>query len=100
MIYDTEDNPLSYFPLHLSSGETQTFTMRVECRTGYFLRSEAVAGLTVSARRVEDATWINIETDAIDLSPWAGTRQNFEIRLVADTVTEAARRNFKLTVSL
>lgn len=100
MIFDIEDNPLSAFPLSIYSGETKTATVRVECRIGYFLRSEDVSGLTVSARRVGDPAWTNIETTPIDLSAHAGTRQNFEIRLVADAVVIVERRNFKITVSL
>jgi hypothetical protein len=98
MIFDIEDNPIFAFPLAIIAGETQTFPIRVECRTNYFLRSEAVSGLSVSARRVGSADWIDIEAVAIDLSAWNGTRQNFEIRLAADLIAE--RKNFKITVSL
>lgn len=100
MIYDLDDNPLSAFPLTIFSGETKTLTIRVECRTGYFLRSENVVGLTVEARRTGAEAWTNIETTPLDLSSFNGTRQNYEIRLIADATAIIQRRNFKLTVSL
>lgn len=98
MIFDLDDNPIFAFPLSVIAGQTQILPIRIECRTNYFLRSEAVSGLSVSARKTGDADWIDIEAAAIDLSAWNGTRQNFEIRLVADLTT--GRKIFNIKVSL
>ena len=99
-IFDTANNPISSFSLSLNSAEVKTLTIRVECRTGRFLRCETVADIAVEARKVGDTTWINLETTPIDLSPFDATRQNFEIRLTAVSVIVLTRRNFKLTVGM
>lgn len=77
----------------------QTLTIRVECRTGFFLRCETVANIAVDARKVGDVPWINLETTPVDLSPYNATRQNFEIRLTAASVVVITRENFKLTIA-
>lgn len=98
MIYDTQDNPLTAASLSVTASQTQIFTIRVECRSGYFLRSETAADLTVEARRVGDAAWIDLETSQIDLSAWNATRQNFELRLTAANLPQIAIKNFSLKV--
>lgn len=99
MIFDTADNPISSFSMLINTLSVQTLTIRVECRTGYFLRCETVANIAVEARKVGDVPWINLETTPIDLSPFNATKQNFEIRLTAASVTTITRENFKLTVA-
>lgn len=98
MIFDTDNNPIQSFPFSIDAGEEKTFTVRIECRSGSYLRSETVSDLTVEARKVGDSDWIDLEASEIDLAPFDGTRQNFEIRMTAAAVSSAQTRNFKLTV--
>lgn len=99
MIFDTADNPISSFSMSIESAAVQTLTLRIECRTSYFLSCETVADLAVEGRKAGDVTWINLETTPIDLSAYNGTRQNFEIRLTAASVAAIQRRDFSIRVS-
>lgn len=98
MIFDLDDNPVQSFPFSIESEEVKTFTVRLECRTNYFLRAQNVSLLTIEARKAGESSWTNIETDAINLSAFDGTRQNFEIRMTAAEVSGAENINFKITV--
>lgn len=98
MIYDLNDNPLQAAHLSVTENLSRSFEMRVECRSGYFLRAETVADLTVEARRSGSPTWTNLETSEIDLSAWLGTRQQFEVRLSAGASGALELRNFALRV--
>ncbi len=98
MIYDLDDNPVQSFPFSIESGEVKLFTLKIECRTNYFLRVSEVSDLTIEARKSGDTVWINLESSGIDLSPYNATRVRFEIRMTAATVSSRQSRNFKLTV--
>ena len=98
LIYDTADNPISSFAMSMDSNEVKTFTVKIDCKTSNYLRGSSVADLTVEAKRSADASWINIETTPINLTPYAATRQSFDVRLTASTVATAIRRTFNLTV--
>ncbi len=96
MIFDLNDNPLSSGQISETLGTSQTITIRVECRANYFLRAQTIADFTIEGRKVGDSTWIDLETTGIALTPFAGTKQNFEIRL---TGAITGRFVFDLTVS-
>lgn len=86
--------------LSLDAGGNSVFSLRIECRTSYFLKATVVADLAVEARPLGSATWIDIETTPIDLSAYNGTLQTFEFRLSADNVASITERDFILSVSL
>lgn len=98
-IFDLDDNPISSFAMAIDSAGVATLQIRVECRTGYKLRCETVADLAVEAKRHVDSSYINLETTPIDLSAYDGSRQNFDVRLTASTVSVLTRENFKITVA-
>lgn len=68
---------------------------RIECHPDYFLRCDAVAGLTVEARRFGAVSWIAIETTPIDLSPDAGNVIIYEFRF---TKTSAGVQQARINV--
>lgn len=98
MIFDLNDNPITSADLSVAAAAAQIFTLKIECRAGYFLRSDTAVDLAVEARREGDTAWTNIETGEIDLSAWNGTRQIFEIRLTAANLTALDLKTFALKV--
>jgi|GEM_PF-4573093 len=98
MIYDLNGNPISSFTTAIDSGAVQVYTIRIDCRTGYSLFADAVASLTVEAKRTADADYTDIEASPIDLSAWDGTTQEFQVRLTAASVSAVTRRAFSLRV--
>lgn len=83
MIRDADGNPVSSFSTSMTVSTSQTYTVLVDCETDYELSSDVVAGLTVEAKRTADASWTDIESTPIDLTPWAGTQQEFLVRVTA-----------------
>jgi hypothetical protein len=96
MIYDIDNNPLPSYLMNLAASGVFQFSIRVNCRTGLYLRSQSVSDLLVEGRKQGDISWINLETTGIDLSADNETRQTFEVRLTASAVTARAIKNFKL----
>lgn len=99
MIYDLDDNLLRSGQVSVDAPGTQILTIRVECRGGYFLRA-AAADLAVAGRRVGDIDWTDLKSGQISLTPFTGTRQNFEISLTAAGVSIVKRAVLDLRVSL
>lgn len=88
----------------IDEGEELVFTIPVECSDDLFLRVDPspVADLTVEAYRVVGSgpeTYTDLETTPIDLSPWDGTTQEFQIRITAGSVSSVTRRQFDLITS-
>lgn len=101
LISDLNDNPLTGGQIAVELSASQTAAIRVECRAGYKLRGSVSSELAIEARRVGDAgTWTNLETDSVDLSAYAGTRQDFNIRITSNGVTAPLRVVINITVSL
>lgn len=96
MIYDIDNNPLPSYLMNLASSGIFQFSIRVNCRTGLHLRSESVSDLSVEGRKLGDSTWINLETTPIDLSADNETRQTYEIKLTAITVTSNVTESFRI----
>jgi hypothetical protein len=98
-IYDLDDEVIYSSAFALRSGETATATIQIDCVTGWRLSGEVVAGVTIEARHGSAGGWTDIETTPIDLSTWNGSRETFEIRFTAGTITSFSRKSFTLTVS-
>lgn len=81
MFLDTDDNPQTSGSIVMVDDDDKTLTLRVDVQTGYQLRGEVIAGAMIQARHVGDVSWINIETTPIDLTPYSGPREDFEIRV-------------------
>lgn len=93
---DTNDVPLPdvYRMAGVGGVPTTPFPLRFECRDGYFFWATAT-GVTVEVRLVSDTLWTDIVATPIDLSPHAGTFQNFELRL-----TPAADADYEINLFL
>lgn len=101
-IADTTE-PLTYSSwAHVITESTAlVFTIPIECDSDSTLAASAVADLTVEARLSGVGGYTNIETGTLDLSPYTGTTQNFDIRVTAGAIagTQPVRRIFTLTVA-
>lgn len=99
MIYDIDDNPIAGFNYPMSSGQVVPFQIRADCQAGLRLFSDVVGDLTVEGRLAGVGSYVNLETSDISLGAYAGTRQNFDIRITAGTVVTLVRRTFKIKVA-
>lgn len=92
------DNQIS----NIESGESVIWTLPIECSDGLELTIDptSVANLSIEVRHVEspDTAWTDLESAALDLSPWDGSTEDFEFRFTADTVTAITRVQFDLLV--
>lgn len=87
MIYDLDNNPIFSAALSVPSADSIVLQIRIDCMTGYEFYADTVANLAAEGQKEGDVSWTNIETTPIDLSPWNGTRQTFNVRLTAAAVT-------------
>lgn len=98
MICDLDGNSLNSGNLSIPSGGNAVLQIGIDCLTGYEFAAEAVSLLVIEARALGDSSWTSIETTPIDLSPYAGTRKTFEVRLTADAVIALQSRTAFLHV--
>lgn len=99
MIYDHDDRPLLSTTMSIGPSTDLQFKIEIDCRAGYFLRATAVADITVSARHhATGGAFTNIESGQIDLTPWDGDVEEFDIKIESGAFTEYARRSFFLEV--
>lgn len=95
--------PLTYssWATIITESTSQVFTIPIECDDDSTLAASTVADLLVEARLSGVGGYTNIETGTLDLSPYAGTTQNFDIRVTAGAIagTQPVRRIFTLTVA-
>lgn len=101
-IADTTE-PLTYssWATVITESTALVFTIPIECDDDSTLAASTVADLTVEARLSGVGGYTNIETGTLDLSLYAGTTQNFDIRVTAGAIagTTPVRRIFTLTVA-
>lgn len=97
-MFDTDDNPITGFNFAIDSGAVITFQVRDNCQDGLRLYSETVGDLTVEGRIAGGGSFTDLEGSYIDLTPYAGTRQTFDIRITAGSVSTPTRRKFRLRV--
>lgn len=79
---DTNNVPLPaiYRMPGVGGASTDPFTVRFECRSGYFFWAEAT-GVTVEARVDGDIAWTDIVASPIDVSAYAPDVTDFNVRL-------------------
>lgn len=65
---------------------------RIECKTGYYLSCEAVADLTVEARKFGASSWTDIEMTPIDLSADNGNVIVYEFRFTGTALGTAVAK--------
>ncbi len=99
MIYDHDDRPLLSTTLSIGPDDDLQFKIYIDCRADQFLRATTVADITVLARPQDvGGAFTNIETTPLDLTPYAGTKKEIDIKIESDSFTEYARRSFFLSV--
>ena len=98
MFYDLDDNPIASFTGSIDEGEALTYELKIDCRVSRFLAGDVVADLALEGRAFGEVSWVNLETTRIDLTPYANTRQRFQIRVTAASITVITRRNFQLRI--
>jgi hypothetical protein len=82
-ITDTNGTPLSSLPLTLVElTDSAPVVIRVPCAAGLFLASPGHESAQVLARRsgTSDA-YADLSTDPLDLSPYAGTVVEFDLKI-------------------
>jgi hypothetical protein len=99
MIKDTDGNVLYSVDLSIESEEAQITTIQIECRDGYSLFGEAVDDMTVEARHGTSGSWTDLSAGgSIDLTPWDGDLETFQIQTIAGVISEYVLRGFTLTM--
>lgn len=98
------DAPLQQIPTYarsLNSGQVISFTIPVLCTDGYTMRvlQGSVANVLIEARHVGDA-FVNIELLELDLSPWDGLTEDFDIRITVGVIAAPVRVQFDVNVDV
>lgn len=98
-MYDLDDNPLTNNSISVESGGITDLQIKIDCRTGYVLLvKNPVEIVAVNARHNSENVFTDLETDSIDLSPWNGSREIFDIRLTGGIVSALHRKTVVLSV--
>lgn len=80
-----------------SNGEVSIF-VRVTCEVGYFLGAEP-ADVDILASEINVNSFVDIITNPIDLSPFAGQYKDYHIKFVSGTVTNLQFQNYNIFIS-
>lgn len=84
MIFDENDLETFSAALRVAPGGQKEFTLKIECRAGYFLSAtDAPAGVTIEAKPEQSAPFTDIAAAPLDLSPFDGTTRRFYFRVSA-----------------
>jgi hypothetical protein len=100
VVSENDLQDLNSYAHSIRSAQQEIWTFSVPCTAGFVfgLDSRPLGSVTVEARKVGDAAWVDLEAGDIDLSPWDGTAQDFEIRVTADAVSTPVSVQINLTV--
>ena len=92
MITDIEGNPLSVInDIIPDNGGTRTYRVKLGCSSDYKLWAEPAPDVTIDGQKVGDTGWTSLVYPGIDLSPFDGTLQLFDIRVTAADITGVVR---------
>lgn len=101
MIRDLNTNPITNGKISVDSEGETILELLIDCETGYKLTCPAAnSQVGILGRRQGDVTWVDLESDEIDLTPWDGTQQVFQIKTTAGVISAYALTQYKLRVSL
>jgi hypothetical protein len=92
MIRDTDNSPISTYIGAIAPSGVFTTTMHIDCEENSKLSSESTSAYAVEARKVGDASWTNLETTPIDLTPYAPARTAFQLRITAGAAISGRNR--------
>lgn len=89
VIKDTAGNTITLLNLTLTeSVDSAVLVIRVPCTAGLFLTADNDARLAVKARENGSGDpFVNIASSPIDLTPYDGTDQDFDLKVTPAAVT-------------
>jgi hypothetical protein len=101
MILDADGNIMQNAYLGLRPGEDGIVTLTIaDCEADTFLTGTSNPGLIVEISEADADDWSRIDTNSLDLTPYDGTDQDFDIRFTDDRPdTLRDRVEFRLTIS-
>lgn len=87
-ITDLSNNPINRVQDAVRADSSNVRTIRINAiEAGFTLKCDvSVPDVDVEGRAVGDVSWVDLETTGIDLDPYVGTSQDFEVRYSADDV--------------
>jgi len=100
VIFDTDGFPITAFSMTQDEQTSQTAIIQIECREDYRLYADVVADVLIEGKHASSLTWTNLETSDIDLTPWAGTTETFNIRFTTGDVSVITRHVLAIRVAL
>ena len=88
-ILDTADQPITYISFQQEeNSDSAIIVIRVPCAAGQSLTADDIAETRVLARENGTMdTFVDIATSPIDLSPYAGTNQDFDVKVHTNGVS-------------
>src|SRR5690606_13858094 len=93
MIYGLDGNRTETSRFDASLNTAFTAKRKIECKTGYYLSCDAVANLTVEARKESvGGSWTDIETTPLDLSSVNGNLIVYEFRFTGTALGSAVAK--------
>lgn len=100
MILDADGNPLSIInDILADNGATKTYRIQPDCLAGHKLWAEPSDDVTIEAQLVGDISWTSLVYPGIDLTPYDGTRQLFDVRFTSADITGVVREVSEVWVS-
>lgn len=79
-ITDTNDVPVTYLNFSLpESIDSAVFTLKVPCKAGQVLKADPNPNVSIFGRVSGVGSYVNLNTAPIDLTPYAGTNQAFDL---------------------
>ncbi len=99
LIFNPDGDPVSALHFEPYGNTNFTIVLTIRCRAGYELTSTAVTNVAVEGRVTGGGGFTNLETTPIDLTPYDGTDQDFDIKITSEAVTAARLRDFTLSVA-
>jgi hypothetical protein len=85
MILDADGNRISSLALAAAPGSDNAFTLRIQCRAGYFLSAVNDDDVTITGKANPGDAFQNLQSSPIDLIPYDGTVRVFYFNAAIDS---------------
>lgn len=99
MFYDLDENPVTNFRFPLRPNQTEPMSFKLDCEDGRLLRCSLTADIEVRGKHVSESEFVDMIVDGIDLTPWAGTIQQFDLEFEVGDIEEYELDDFQLYLS-
>jgi len=87
-VLDAGNQPLTFINLQQAeSSDSQIFVIRIPCASGQFLTADDVTEARVMVRPFGVGSYVDVQSSPIDLTPYDGTIQDFEMKFHTTSVT-------------